>query len=540
MKKFNIDDNRHYIIQKINTKDITKEELDIIKNESKLLSNLDNKYLVKYYESFNSEDSFNIVMKYCKSLSLRKFMQNQNGKLFDKNIVYNFILDICLGLKEIHSNNIIHRDLKPENIFLEKLQLKIGDFGISKQIKNINENTKTQLGILSYMAPEIIKGDYYNKKADIWSLGCIIYELCTLGYCFKNNCIIELRNDINNPKQRKIDTNIYGIWLQNLIDRILIKDGDKRLNIDEILRIVYNHINPLDYNKKLFLFLKNEAYQDFLIDQSILDSLDQIEINIYHRENKWAKIKEEIFEFTGFIVSWVPLIIIFFGLIPGIFSKNYLTWFINVLDKTNVFGIVDIFDYFTNKFDTTKKFIFIKDNTYIINIIEERLISSIKDKLNENKIKEKIILFDQDNFNSIVQKIKNRLLLSDNKKKIAKNYNIVLLGNTNVGKSTLINEFLKLNSNEKAKEGSGLETKTDEFKPYIGENNGQKYILYDTNGITLNGDDAIKNKMESIENEIKKRVEKNDPNQLIHCIWYCFQGSCIQTADGEFIEKKNY
>ena len=84
MKKFNIDDNRHYIIQKINTKDITKEELDIIKNESKLLSNLDNKYLVKYYESFNSEDSFNIVMKYCKSLSLRKFMQNQNGKLLIK------------------------------------------------------------------------------------------------------------------------------------------------------------------------------------------------------------------------------------------------------------------------------------------------------------------------------------------------------------------------------------------------------------------------------------------------------------------------
>ena len=334
---------------------------------------------------------------------------------------------------------------------MEKLQLKIGHFGISKQIKNINENTKTQLGILSYMAPEIIKGDYYNKKADIWSLGCIIYELCTLGYCFKNNSIIELRNDINNPKPRKIDINIYGIWLQNLIDRILIKDGDKRLNIDEILRIVYNHINPLDYNKKLFLFLKNEAYQDFLIDQSILDSLDQIEINIYHRENKWAKIKEEIFEFTGFIVSWVPLIIIFFGLIPGIFSKNYLTWFINVLDKTNVFGIEAIFDYFTNKFDTTKKFILIKDNTYIINIIEERLISSIKDKLNENKIKEKIILFDQDNFNSIVQKIKNRLLLSDNKKKIAKNYNIVLLGNTNVGKSTLINEFLKLNSNEKQK-----------------------------------------------------------------------------------------
>ncbi len=140
----------------------------------------------------------------------------------------------------------------------------------------------------------------------------------------------------------------------------VIKDGDKRLNIDEILRIVYNHINPLDYNKKLFLFSKNEAYQDFLIDQSILDSLDQIEINIYHRENKRAKIKEEIFEFTAFIVFGVPLMILSIGLIPGIFSENYMTWFFNVLDKTKVFGIEAILDYFRNKFDTTKKFIFIK------------------------------------------------------------------------------------------------------------------------------------------------------------------------------------
>ena len=66
----------------------------------------------------------------------------------------------------------------------------------------------------------------------------------------------------------------------------------------------------------------------------------------------------------------------------------------------------------------------------------------------------------------------------------------------------LINEFLKLNPKEKAKEGSGLETKTEEFKPYKGEYNDQKYTLYDTNGITLEGDDSIGKKMESIEYEI--------------------------------------
>ena len=123
------------------------------------------------------------------------------------------------------------------------------------------------------------------------------------------------------------------------------------------------------------------------------------------------------------------------------------------------------------------------------------------------------------------------------KKKIAKNYNIVLLGNTNVGKSTLINEFLNLKNKDKAKEGNGLETKTEEFKPYNGENNGQKYTLYDTNGITLIGENSFEKKIESIEKEIKKRVKNEDPNQMIHCVWYCFQGSCLQRADGEFIKK---
>ena len=114
-------------------------------------------------------------MEYCESLDLRKYIRNQNGKLIDKYIVYNFILEICLGLEEIHSKKIIHRDLKPENIFLtNNLQLKIGDFGISKQINNANKYAKSQVGTLSCVAPEIIKGECYNNKVDIWSLGCII------------------------------------------------------------------------------------------------------------------------------------------------------------------------------------------------------------------------------------------------------------------------------------------------------------------------------------------------------------------------------
>ena len=118
-----------------------------------------------------------------------------------------------------------------------------------------------------------------------------------------------------------------------------------------------------------------------------------------------------------------------------------------------------------------------------------------------------------------------------------KKFNIFLVGNTNVGKSTLINEFLKLPYDKRAKESDGGPTKTIDFIAYNGTYQDINYTLLDTNGITNKGEDSIEFKIMNTENEIKKRIENKDPNQLIHCIWYCIQGTNIQPSDGEFIKK---
>ena len=86
--------------------------------------------------------------------------------------------------------------------------------------------------------------------------------------------------------------------------------------------------------------------------------------------------------------------------------------------------------------------------------------------------------------------------------------NILLLGGTNVGKSTLINEFLNLEKGKRAKEGEGLETLIIDFTPYTGTRNKQEYTLYDTNGITLEGKDSIENKKINTLKEIKERINK--------------------------------
>ena len=186
----NINDNKKYVIKEILMKEASKEEVDDLVKEAKILSTIHNDNVVKYFESFTENDTFNIVMEYCEGKDLKKYIDEhkQNNAKIDEKQIYKFILDICNGLIDIHSKKLIHRDLKPANIFLTKdLNVKIDDFGIARQLTTCNEYAKTQCGTMMYMAPEIIDGEKYNYKVDSWALGCIIYELCTLNYCFFPN-----------------------------------------------------------------------------------------------------------------------------------------------------------------------------------------------------------------------------------------------------------------------------------------------------------------------------------------------------------------
>ena len=264
----NINDHKKYALKEIQMKEASKEEVDQLKKESRILSTINNDNVVKYFESFTEKDTFNIVMEFCEGSDLNNYIKEnkQNNKKIEEKQIYKFIYDICKGLLDIHNNKLIHRDLKPANIFLTKdLNIKIGDFGIAKQLSSYHEYALTCCGTMLYMAPELINAEKYNYKADCWSLGCIIYELCTFNYCFYAKSPLVLFKNITESNYKKIEDNYYGDELKDIINSLLNKDYKSRASIEDILNKAKSYLEKNSINIDSNIIGNNKDYKQYLI-----------------------------------------------------------------------------------------------------------------------------------------------------------------------------------------------------------------------------------------------------------------------------------
>ena len=114
---------------------------------------------------------------------------------FDEKEIWNYLIQIIQGLKYLHENKVMHRDLKCANIFLMKNgTVKLGDLNVSKIVKM--GMCSTQTGTPYYASPEVWADKPYDYKSDIWSVGCIIYELCTLKPPFRGSNLDQLFRNV--------------------------------------------------------------------------------------------------------------------------------------------------------------------------------------------------------------------------------------------------------------------------------------------------------------------------------------------------------
>jgi len=175
-------------------------------------------------------------MEYCEAGDLQQFLKKQNGKQLKEERVWRFFIEMCLGLNYLHSFKILHRDIKSMNIFLGKdNQVKIGDLGVARQLVQTNAMAETVVGTPYYLSPELCEEKPYNHKSDIWSLGCVLYELCTFHYPFEAMNRMALMVKILKGRPNAIMG--YSEGLRKLSKELLNKDQRKRPSLPEIFRM---------------------------------------------------------------------------------------------------------------------------------------------------------------------------------------------------------------------------------------------------------------------------------------------------------------
>ncbi|GMH42937.1 hypothetical protein BSKO_10859 [Bryopsis sp. KO-2023] len=237
-----------------------KEDQESILNEARLISSFDHANIISYKESFMHENALCIVTSYCENGDLFSKIRalSKEGKGFSEVEVMDIFLQIAMALEHIHSRKVLHRDLKTQNIFIARGGvIKIGDFGISKVLASTEDFATTVTGTPYYMAPEICTNQPYTYKSDIWSLGCVLYELCTLQHAFAANSLLSLVYQIVRGDVPPIPEQ-FSEEMKQLVVALLQKDAACRPSLVQIFQTGYVQRHMQDFRSRMHNMTKRQ------------------------------------------------------------------------------------------------------------------------------------------------------------------------------------------------------------------------------------------------------------------------------------------
>ncbi|KAL7981865.1 hypothetical protein Chor_000922 [Crotalus horridus] len=230
---------KQYVIKEINISKMTNKEREESRREVAVLANMKHPNIVLYRESFEETGCLYIVMDYCEGGDLFKKINAQKGVFFSEDQIMDWFVQICLALKHVHDRKILHRDIKSQNIFLTKDgTIQLGDFGIARVLNSTVELARTCIGTPYYLSPEICENKPYNNKSDMWALGCVLYEMCTLKHAFEAGNMKNLVLKIISGSFPPVSTR-YSHELRSLISQLFKRNPRDRPSVNSILEKMF-------------------------------------------------------------------------------------------------------------------------------------------------------------------------------------------------------------------------------------------------------------------------------------------------------------
>ncbi|KAF9679978.1 hypothetical protein SADUNF_Sadunf06G0072200 [Salix dunnii] len=227
-------------IKEIVTNRLSERLQESLMSEIFILKRINHPNIIRLHDIIEVPGRILIVLEYCKGGDLSMYIQ-RHGKVSEA-IAKHFMQQLAAGLQILRDNNLIHRDLKPQNLLLftsdNNEVLKIADFGFARSLQP-SDLAETMCGSPLYMAPEIMQLQKYDAKADLWSVGAILFQLVTGKTPFTGNNQLQLLQNVvkSTELQFPLDNKDLSAGCKDLCRKLLRCNPVERLTFEEF----FNH-----------------------------------------------------------------------------------------------------------------------------------------------------------------------------------------------------------------------------------------------------------------------------------------------------------
>jgi polo-like kinase 1 len=390
------DNNKVFAAKMLPQSNITTDrQRQKLMTEIKIHKSLHHQKIVAFEHVFEDTTNVYILLELCQNQTLNELFVRR--KRLTEVEVQCYIFQLIKALQYLHSHRVIHRDLKLGNLFLnDKMELKVGDFGLATKLDFVGERKKTVCGTPNYIAPEVLYGSGHSYEVDIWAVGVIIYTLLIGKPPFETRDVKTTYSKIKKGEFSFPVTSKISLAAKNLIKKILIVDPKRRPTLNDILSDEF--LNQGIAIPKLLPISTLALPPPIDYIQKYIPDIDQMKISNSQIIKNQSLIKTRLASSTQFQSSRI--------LIPDMVNNNLILkseiWVTKWVDFSNTFGLGYILNnghiglYFN---DTTKIILnpIEKTFTYIDKkmVEDQELLYTFSMKEYPDDIKMKVYFFNQ-------------------------------------------------------------------------------------------------------------------------------------------------
>ncbi|RLN88976.1 hypothetical protein BBJ28_00024894, partial [Nothophytophthora sp. Chile5] len=240
---------------KLNSKLLANLEMEIA-----IMRQIDHPNVVKLYEIKKTEKHMYLMLEYCAGGDLQQYMRRRQqgagdqGRMLGEDVARHFLRELAKGMQCLWRHNLIHRDLKPQNLLLVEdsptSALKIADFGFARHLATASL-AETLCGSPLYMAPEILKFQKYDAKADLWSVGTILFEMVAGRPPYGGANHVQLLANIERQPLRFPPTLALSRACRQLLIALLQRKPALRLGFAEFFADPFVDLQPMEETEEV-------------------------------------------------------------------------------------------------------------------------------------------------------------------------------------------------------------------------------------------------------------------------------------------------